>query len=108
MARIDNLYVEAEVSERDVHEILGKSSGLIAFVARPKFTYSVRITTIEPAAVTKQEGNFFLVRCALASTPQAWWRPGMSGICKFPVGPRALGWILSHRTVDFLRLKLWW
>jgi hypothetical protein len=71
-------------------------------------TFPVKITAIEPAAMTKPEGNFFIVRCSLASAPQAWWRPGMSGISKFPVGSRALGWILTHRTVDFLRLKLWW
>jgi hypothetical protein len=108
VARIDPLYAEGQVSERDVHEILGKKAGFIAFVARPKFTYPVTITAIEPAAVTKQEGNFFLVRCAVDTKAQDWWRPGMSGVCKFPIGNRSLGWILTHRTVDFLRLKLWW
>jgi hypothetical protein len=108
VARIDTLYVEAQVSERDVHEILDKSAGEIAFVARPKFTYLVRIAAVEPAAVTKPEGNFFLVRCTIVPGSQSWWRPGMSGVCKFPVGKRTLGWILTHRTVDFLRLKLWW
>jgi hypothetical protein len=108
VARIDPLYVEAQVSERDVHEIQGKKDGIIAFVSRPKFSFPIQIDTIEPAAVTKQEGNFFLVRCAIVSGAQSWWRPGMSGVCKFPVGSRALGWVLTHRTVDFLRLKLWW
>jgi hypothetical protein len=32
----------------------------------------------------------------------------MSGVCKLAVGKRTLIWIISHRTVDFLRLKLWW
>jgi hypothetical protein len=32
----------------------------------------------------------------------------MSGVCKFEVERRTLIWILTHRTVDFLRLKLWW
>jgi hypothetical protein len=32
----------------------------------------------------------------------------MSGIAKINAGERSLLWIITHRTVDFLRLKLWW
>jgi hypothetical protein len=108
VARIDTLYVEAEVNERDIHEILGRSTGQIAFLSRPRSKFPVRITTIEQTAMPKNEANVFLVRCALDQQPQPWWRPGMSGICKFNVEKRTLFWIITHRTVDFLRLKLWW
>lgn len=108
IARLDTLYVEAEINERDVHEILGRTNGEIAFVTQPKLKYPVRISAIEPAAVPKKEANVFLVRCAFEGGPQPWWRPGMSGVCKLSVEKRTLFWILSHRTVDFLRLKLWW
>src|SRR6185312_6914710 len=103
VARIDTLYVEAQVNERDVHEVVGRKAGEIAFVARPKLTFPITVTTIEPAAVARPEGNFFIVRCAIAHQPEAWWRPGMSGVSKFFAGKRSLGWILTHRTVDFLR-----
>jgi multidrug resistance efflux pump len=108
IARIENLYVEAEVNERDVHEILTKQRGEIAFVSQPKFTFPVRILKIEPAAISKADGNMFLVRCELEQGVEPWWRPGMSGLCKLSVEKRTLWWILTHRTVDFLRLKLWW
>ena len=108
VARIDTLYAEAEVNERDVHELAGKVDGQIAFVSQPKKKFPVRIMAIEQAAVPKNEANVFLVRCRLAQAVQPWWRPGMSGICKFKVERRTLFWILTHRTVDFLRLKLWW
>jgi len=108
VARIDTLYAEAEVNERDIHEILNKSTGDIAFVSRPKYKFPIRITTVEQAAVSKNDANVFLVRCQLAERPQPWWRPGMSGVCKINVEKRTLLWILTHRTVDFLRLKLWW
>lgn len=90
MARIDTLYAEAEVNERDVHEILGKSEGQIAFVSRPKNKFPVRITALEQAAIPKSEANVFLVRCALGRNPEPWWRPGMSGVCKFDVERRTL------------------
>jgi hypothetical protein len=108
VAQIETLYVEAEVNERDVDQILGAGGGFIAFVAQPKKTFPVRIVAVEPVAVPKPEGNLFLVRCALEQKPESWWRPGMSGVCKISAGKRTFGWILTHRTIDFLRLKLWW
>jgi hypothetical protein len=108
IARIESLYAEAEINERDVHELLNKPSGEIALVSRPKLKFPVNIITVEPAAAPKNEANVFLVRCSLAQGAQPWWRPGMSGVCKFNIGSRPLIWILTHRTVDFLRLKLWW
>jgi hypothetical protein len=108
IARLDTLYVEGQINERDVHEILGRKDGEIAFVAQPRLKYPVRVEKIEPAASPKKEGNFFVVRCSMVAERQPWWRPGMSGVCKFNVEKRTLAWIISHRTVDFLRLKLWW
>jgi hypothetical protein len=108
VARLDTLYVEAEVSERDIHEVLGRETGEIAFVSQPQLKFPVKIVRIEPAAVGGKAENTFLVRCAPAGPTESWWRPGMSGVCKLNVGKRTLIWILTHRTVDFLRMFLWW
>ena len=108
VARIDTQYVEAEINERDMHEILTKTAGEIAFVAQPKFKFPIKVIRIEPAAVAKEGKNIFTVRAAFATPIQPWWRPGMSGVCKLNVEKRTLLWILTHRTVDFLRLWLWW
>ena len=108
VARIDTLYAEAEVSERDVQEILGKSKGEIAFVTQPKIKYPVTLQMIQPAAVTKKDGNVFIVRLNSDNGAVQWWRPGMTGLCKISTERRTLFWILTHRTVDFLRMKLWW
>ncbi len=108
LARIDTLYVEAEINERDVHEILTASDGEVAFVSQPKHKFPVHITAVEQAAMPKNDANVFLVRCALDQKAELWWRPGMSGVCKLNAGKRSLFWIFTHRTVDFLRLKLWW
>ena len=108
VARTDRLFVEAEVNERDIHEILGRATGEVAFVSQPRMKFPVRIVTIEPAAFPRNEGNVFIVRCAFVNPVESWWRPGMSGLCKLSVEKRSLFWILTHRTVDFLRMKLWW
>jgi hypothetical protein len=108
IARLDSVYVEAEINQRDIHEIKEGRTGEIAFVTQPKLKFPIRIEKIEPAAFPKEGENIFVVRCALASKPENWWRPGMSGLCKLEAGNRTLFWILTHRTMDFLRLKLWW
>ncbi len=108
VARIDNLYSEAEINERDVHEILNKSDGEIAFVAQPKLKYPAKILRIEPAAAPKEGQNVFQVRLSVDGAVQPWWRPGMSGVAKINVEKRTLLWIITHRTVDFLRMYLWW
>ena len=108
VARLDSLYVEAEINERDIHEILNKKMAEISFVSQPKLRFPCEIIRIEPASVAKQQVNVFLVRCKLSSRTENWWRPGMSGICKITVERRTLLWIISHRTIDFLRLFLWW
>lgn len=108
LARLDKLYVEAEIHERDAHEMIGKSIGEIAFVAQPKLKFPIRVVQLEPAAVAKEKKNVFLVRCAVEGNVEPWWRPGMTGVCKISVGKRTPLWVLTHRTVDFLRLLLWW
>jgi multidrug resistance efflux pump len=108
IARVDTLYVEAKVSERDIQDILGRDRGEIAFVSQPKLKYPVRIERIEPAAFPENEGSVFLVRCVFEEGIETWWRPGMGGLCKLNVDNRTLFWIFTHRTVDVLRMWFWW
>jgi biotin carboxyl carrier protein len=108
VARLDGLYAELKVPERAVHEIRERGEGHIAFVSRPDLRFAFKVERIEPAAVAEEGGNVFLVRCVFAESPAKWWRPGMSGLAKIEVEPRPVWWVLSHRAIDFLRMKLWW
>ncbi len=108
VAKTDALYVEAEINERDVKQIVDSSKGEVAFVTQPKLKFPATLLIVQPAAVTRKEGNVFLVRLRFNERAHPWWRPGMTGLCKVSAGQRSLFWILTHRTVDFLRMKLWW
>jgi hypothetical protein len=105
---LDASYVEARVSERDVGEIQLGGTGEIAFASQPKLKFPLRVVLIEPVAVTDELGNVFVVRCAIESGPESWWRPGMSGVAKLDGERHTFFWIFFRRTVDFLRLLLWW
>jgi hypothetical protein len=60
-------------------------------------------------AAVKDGVNTFPVRAEADADalPPDWWRPGMSGVARISAGHRSLGWIISHRLVDYLRLALW-
>ena len=101
-------YVEAKVSERDVQEIKRGARAEIAFASQPKLKFPVRVELLEPVAVTDQGGNVFIVRCHLEGAPADWWRPGMTGLAKIEGERQSFFWILFRRTIDYLRLQLWW
>jgi len=109
IARIDGLYVEIMVPERDVRFVHPGAHGALRLIGRPDETIGFTLATVIPVAQVKgQEGNHFLVKGRLDAAPQAWWRPGMSGIVQLDGGRRNVAWILTHRLVDSLRMKLWW
>lgn len=108
VARIDRLYAALDVSEQDIDWIPDARTGEMALASRPQQVSPIRVTKIEPEAVPKTKGNVFRVDCEFPNGPQSWWRPGMTGVAKLNVGDRSPLWILTHRTADFLRLRLWW
>jgi multidrug resistance efflux pump/GAF domain-containing protein len=108
VAKTESLYAEADVSEKDIQNVATNVAGQVAFASQPKLKYPIRIELIEAAAQPKEEGNVFPVRCRFTGPTQPWWRPGMTGVCKIDAGRRTLFWVLTHRTVDYFRLLLWW
>lgn len=107
VARLDKLYVESRVDERDVHEVVVGTAVEIAFTSQPKLKFPARVVLIEPVATTEDTENVFVVRCQLETEAADWWRPGMGGISKIEVGHRSFFWIIFHRTIDFLRMFFW-
>ncbi|MEO0793809.1 MAG: efflux RND transporter periplasmic adaptor subunit [Verrucomicrobiota bacterium] len=107
LARIDSMSVRIEIKEEDIHEVSVGSTGELAFASRPEEKFAFVIESIEPAAQTRQEGSIFVARASFEGEPVEWWRPGMRGVAKIDVGDRSLIWVLTHRLVDFVRMKLW-
>jgi hypothetical protein len=108
LARLDPMYVETKVAERNIHLLAEGRVGEIAFASRPDEKFPIVVERIEPLAIPEEGGSIFLVRCRITAEDNDWWRPGMSGLCKIESERRSYLWMLTHRTVDFLRMKLWW
>lgn len=108
MTQVEAMYVEIEVPERDAHAVLDSKGGEIAFATLPDPRYPITVERLEPVARVKPEGNVFVLRARVQAAPgEIWWRPGMSGVAKVDAGRRSILWLLTHRLVDFIRLKLW-
>ncbi|NOQ42679.1 MAG: HlyD family efflux transporter periplasmic adaptor subunit [Desulfuromusa sp.] len=108
VARHEKLFAEIKITEQDIHEITSEQTGELAFVSRPQQSYPFLIKQIDPLALTEESGNIFIGRSEVFAAGELWWRPGMSGIAKIEIGKRRIIWIISHRTVNFLRLLVWW
>ena len=108
VARHEKLFVELKIDEKDIHELAARQFGEFAFVSQPESKYPLLIEQIDPVALSGETGNTFLARGNSTEESAAWWRPGMSGIAKVDVGKRSIIWIMTHRTIDFFQLLIWW
>jgi RND family efflux transporter MFP subunit len=107
IVEITDTYGELQVDERDIHFLEQGMDGEMAFTSRPEDKFQVSLDTYEPVAVVKETGTYFRVRVTVTESPEDWWRPGMSGVCKVDIGKRSIAWIYLHRTWEFVRIKLW-
>jgi biotin carboxyl carrier protein len=107
IVQVRDLLGQLQVDERDIGYLSQGLSGELAFASRPGDKFAVKIERFEPVAEVRQEGNVFVLRVKVLGEPQDWWRPGMSGICKVDAGKRSLLWILTHRTIETIRMWLW-
>jgi hypothetical protein len=108
VGRIQGIYAEAKVSETEIRNLKEGAEGQIALASRPQEPHRVWVELIEPTALPSPKDNAFNVRCRFRDSIPDWFRPGMTGVSKLGAGRRTLFWIASHRTIDFLWLKLWW
>ncbi len=107
IAAMSSLYVEAAVSEKDLSWVGPGLATRLTLLAQPAQTYALSVERIIPQASVVDGQNTFAVRLKLSEAASDWWRPGMTGVAKISVGWRPLGWILTHRFIDYLRLTFW-
>jgi RND family efflux transporter MFP subunit len=108
IARLDALYVQLDIDQRDVNEFPEDANIQLAVSGRSDERISAHLKAVEPRASAKDGRTVFPARALLEESPPDWMRPGMSGICRIEAGRRSPAWILGRRTVDFLRVNLWW
>lgn len=107
LAQTEDSYLELEIDQADIHEVQVGSRGQFALVGRPEQRYAIAIDRIDPASTLREGKNVYLARGRLQEDIAPWWRPGMGGTARIDVGQRPLIWVMTHRTVRFLREFFW-
>ncbi|MFM7341726.1 MAG: efflux RND transporter periplasmic adaptor subunit [Betaproteobacteria bacterium] len=107
LAQTEDSYLELEIDQADVHEVQVGSRGQFALVGRPEQRYAIEIDRIDPASTLREGKNVYLARGRLQEGIAPWWRPGMGGTARIEAGERPLIWVMTHRTVRFLREFFW-
>jgi biotin carboxyl carrier protein len=107
LAQTEDSYLELEIDQADVHEVQVGSRGQFALVGRPEQRYAIEIDRIDPASTLREGKNVYLARGRLQEGLAPWWRPGMGGTARIDAGQRPLIWVMTHRTVRFLREFFW-
>ena len=107
LAQTDDSYLELEIDQADIHEVKVGSRGEFALVGRPEQRFAIEIDRIDPASNLREGKNIYLARGRLQEGIAPWWRPGMGGTARIDAGERPLIWVMTHRTVRFLREFFW-
>lgn len=106
VSKLDGLFVEISLPERDVDLIRENPTGEIVFSSRPDLQFAIVVVMISPSAQSDGEGNAFTLRAKLVEEAE-WLRPGMSGVARLDAGDRTLAWRATHRIIDFIRMRFW-
>ncbi len=107
LAQTDDAYLELEIDQVDVHEVKVGSTGEFALVGRPDQRFAIFLERIDPASILREGRNIYLARARVQGDIPIWWRPGMGGSARIDAGDRPLIWVLTHRTIRFLREFFW-
>jgi multidrug resistance efflux pump/GAF domain-containing protein len=107
IGKLDAMAIRIKIPEESIQDVQVGATGRLTFASRPGETFTFRVTTLEPTAQPTKEGNMFVVRAEASQAGATWWRPGMSGLARIEAGTKPPIWLLTHRLLDFLRLKYW-
>lgn len=94
-----------EVDERDIDDVRSGQTGSLALGAFER-SLPFSVARVTPMATTRDGRNFFELEGKFAEVPAS-LRPGLQGVAKIAAGDRALGWIGTHRLVEWARMTLW-
>lgn len=103
---IGSLRAELYVPETDIADVVEGQAGFMAAVGHPDQRTGFVVERINPIAEVIDNQNIFRVRARILEQHE-WMRPGMEGEAKIIVGRKTYLWIVTHRLVDWLRMKLW-
>jgi Barrel-sandwich domain of CusB or HlyD membrane-fusion/GAF domain len=106
VAPLQSYRIVLQVDERDIRHIRLGQPGTIVMTGLAGDPMDFSVNAVTPVATAEDGQNFFRVEARLSGElPRL--RPGMEGVGKIETERRSIGWILTHKFTDWLRLYLW-
>jgi len=106
VAPLEALRGELAVPEGSISEVELGQEGELAPTGFPERRIRFVVERINPMSELVERQNVFKVRVRLVDTHEQ-ILPGMEGLAKVDIGPRAYGWIWTRELVNWVRMKLW-
>jgi len=107
IAPIRSFSVRLAVPAGEVRHVAPGMEVRIRLEAETDFRKVATLEAIDPVSSVHESKNVFLGTTTLGETGEA-LRPGMRGKARIIAESKRLGWILFHRPLDWLRLRLPW
>jgi biotin carboxyl carrier protein len=106
IAPVESLYADVSIPEDQIPEVRVGQRGELSSPSYPARRIGFTVTRIDPVAEVVEEQNVFKVRVKLDDRPE-WFKPRMTGSARIFIDKRSYGWLLTHKLVDWIRMKLW-
>ena len=95
-----------QVDEQDIGRVSVGQTGALLLAALVDQPIPFTVSRITPVSVSEQGRTFFRVEARLPEQTAA-LQPGMEGIARIDAGQRSLLWLATHKSLAWLRLRLW-
>ena len=107
IAPLEKMIVEVAVPDDEVSQVDEGQAIVVRLDAYPGDRWQAVVTKVQPRSEIREQDNVFVAEAALDNTDGR-LRPGMRGRAKIVTPRRPLGWILFHKSWEFLTKKLIW
>jgi multidrug efflux pump subunit AcrA (membrane-fusion protein) len=107
IAPIESLRAVLSVPEDQIAEVTLGAAGELATTSYPDQRIPFTVEWIKPVADVVKDKNVYKVRVVLSDV-KPWMKPGMEGVAKIHIRQARWGWLVTHRVVKWVQMKLWW
>ncbi|MFK7916181.1 MAG: HlyD family efflux transporter periplasmic adaptor subunit [Pseudomonadales bacterium] len=106
VASLEDFKLVLRLDEADIGWVQIGAKGQLRLRSLTDQTLPFTVSAITPVSEPGEGANVFRVEAAMADLPDS-LRPGMAGVAKIDVEPRAIGWIWTRSFVQWARMQLW-
>ncbi|NLW50783.1 MAG: HlyD family efflux transporter periplasmic adaptor subunit [Candidatus Brocadiaceae bacterium] len=107
VAPLEEMVLEVQVSQGDVHYLSRGQAGRFTTKAKPDQAIEFTVGNVRPMPEVRGGASVYVAE-ALVRNDDGWLRPGMEGAAKVRVDRRNVTWVWTRKLLNWVRMRLWW